>query len=449
MNILRVFASAFVRRLAIAAALVFLAWLGVGRAHAQAMDKPAAYAAAQAWLNSNFPVAGVAPDKQVKCLKDVYGGSPGVGSYHARIMPSSSGCDDLASHYKYAEFGYRSNSCSARPSLSNVSFQGAKFCSAGCEYEPDDVAPENKNSVDFSFFGMPTSIRHVKRLRPTGGVCESLPNPSDPQPDICVQQGTLTQCVTPDGKHCAMSSTGKKFCFEPKEYGTKTSGNEAMTKSPADKPLNLPPVPPKNGGDWEKKGEGTVSTTINNVTDNSKVTNNLSSYGDKGSGASGGGAQGESNAGSGDGGDKGDGKGDKDYGSVGGGGTCKEAFSCTGGDPVLCAIAKQQFAARCEAENRFGSGDGAGDFPGEGEGEGDPKPEDYNKTVTVGLSMIDQGGLGLPTSCPRFEVMQTSWGDFSFDDQSWCEILSVARTCLLFLGAFIALGILMGWGGKD
>jgi len=368
------------------------------------------------------------------------------------LVPGSwTSCGTYVTQFDY--FYDVNGSCAKQPSLRNVAYQGATYCQSGCVYEPDDVAQSDPNSVDFSFFNSPSTIRSAKRMRPTGGTCQSLPDPPEKQPDVCATQGTLTQCVTPEGNHCAQSSSGKKFCWEPKEHGTKTSGNEAMTKSPADKPVNIPPVPPKNGGEWEKKEQVTMSTTINNVTDNSKITNQLSSYGSGGSGASGGGASGQPNAGSGDGGGKGQGEGEGpgkgDFGTVSGGGRCDQTFSCSGGDPVLCAIATQQYLARCEASDRAAGGDGVGDFPGGGDSHGDPNPEDYNRTVKVGISMLDTGGLGMSNQCPRFDVGQTSWGDFSLDQESFCEILAVARMCLLFIGAFMALGILMGWGGKD
>ncbi|MEN5206692.1 hypothetical protein ABE493_01025 [Stenotrophomonas terrae] len=454
----RIFVTVAVRRVVVLLVIAVLGWLGISSA--RAVDRGEAFALCNAAIARTMTRYGPVtannwPRVEINCRESV--GPPelkkGVFAASVLVNPSTPVCisSEGAVPSTSCQFEYR-GSCESRAVLQNASYQGPSYCQQGCAYVPDDVAPLNPNSIDFSFFNQDRIIKHAKRLRPTGAICESLPNPPDaPQPDVCVTQGTLTQCVTPEGKHCASGASGKKYCWDADEHGTKTSGNEAMTKSPVDKPVNLPPVPPKNGGEWEKKGEGTVSTTINNNTDNSKITNNVSNYGDKGSGAAGGGSDGEGNGGSGDGSGKGDGEGEGgkgDFGSVGGG-TCEGGFTCTGGDPVLCAIAQQQYQARCEAEGRFGDGAGAGDFPGGGEGDSDPDPEDYNKTVKVGLSMIDTGGLGMPTQCPTFEAISTSFGDFSVDAESWCQILGVARSCLLFLGAFMSLGILMGWGGKD
>lgn len=119
--------------------------------------------------------------------------------------------------------------------------------------------------------------------------------------DQCVQQGSLTQCVKSDGKQCAVSSSGKQFCWSPGEAGTKSSGNEGATKSPASANINAPKAPPANGGDWQQAGQGTSSTTAGGNTTNYNVTSWTSSYGSEGNGG-----------GDGDGDGDGDGEGDGD-----------------------------------------------------------------------------------------------------------------------------------------
>ncbi|MBD9377937.1 hypothetical protein IB228_11285 [Pseudoxanthomonas sp. PXM04] len=121
----------------------------------------------------------------------------------------------------------------------------------------------------------------------------------------------MTQCLTADGRTCAVASSGKKFCWEPTESGIKASGNEAATKAPEGTSIKPPPKAPNNGGDWQQGGTGTVSVTTGGVTNNYNTTNWNSSYGNQGSGANGGGADGEGNGGSGDGsGEEGEGDGD-------------------------------------------------------------------------------------------------------------------------------------------
>jgi hypothetical protein len=134
-----------------------------------------------------------------------------------------------------------------------------------------------------------------------------------------VQQGTLTQCVKSDGTIC--TGKNKQFCFKPGESGIKTSGNEAASNVPDGKASKVPPVPPANGGDWEKIADALVKVSETKggttTTNNSTINNYGSSYGSSGSGASGNGAAGQSNGGSGDGsgsgnGSDGDGDGEDD-----------------------------------------------------------------------------------------------------------------------------------------
>lgn len=101
-----------------------------------------------------------------------------------------------------------------------------------------------------------------------------------------------------DGRHCAVSSSGRQFCWEPGEAGTKVSGNEASTVSPQGAEVNPPPVPPKNNGSWQPGGSSTVTVTTGNTTNIYNVTNHQSSYGSSGSG---GGAEGDPGNGGGSG----------------------------------------------------------------------------------------------------------------------------------------------------
>lgn len=321
------------------------------------------------------------------------------------------------------------------------------MCSGGCAYAAD----LNGGAIERTQVAGQT-ISKVGRMLPTGESCTvgdgtAIPNTGDK--DECVQQGTLTQCVKANGDLCSQSSNGKRFCWSPTEAGVKTSGNEAASKVPAGQSANIPPVAPTNGGDWQQKSTTPVTQTVtNNSTtnvQNSTINHYESSYGKEGGGAKGGGAEGEKGSGSGSGSGEGDGDGDGDgHGEVSGGGSCEEPIACSGGDPVLCAIARQQYLARCEADARFK--EGHGDIPVEDVGD-DPDPADGHRRVTLGLSRIDQGGFLGGGSCPQFEVADTSFGPFQVDGDQWCQLIGVARVCLLLLGAFIALGILMGRGG--
>lgn len=447
MNLPRIFASAVARRLAYVLVALALGWLGIGTARAAGEPEQCrSYGmAVQQGCTQGlaFSLASTALAMQAPSLQ-AYIAQNGSNSVCV-FWTTPSGC-----YYQY--FWAPDKSCSAQPPLYNVRYQGA-VCSGGCSYEPStsgqDVARTN------SIGGV--AFQYATNMVPTGNACtvQDITDPVPDDQDQCVQQGTLTQCVTKDGDICTQASNGKRFCFGHDEAGVKTSQNEAASKIPGGLPSNMPPVPPTNGGDWTKIGETPITqTTTNNnttITNNSTINNYSSSYGSSGTGASGGGASGEPNGGgSGDG--DGDGGGDGDdpgHGTVGGGATCEQGFTCTGGDPVLCAIAQQQYMARCEASGR---GDGeVGPFPGTGDGGAgdDPSPADSHRTASPGLGWIDTTGILGGGSCPQFESVTTRFGDFTINGDDWCQIIGIARAALLIFGAFIALGILMGWGGKD
>ena len=207
--------------------------------------------------------------------------------------------------------------CSAQPDLVNARLEGkAGGCSGGCAYAPVLGGGETYRITTIKG----VNFTHATRLGPTGEACTvstEAPEPTTGNEDQCVQDTTLTQCVKKDGSLCTKSSTGKQFCWSPGESGIKTSGNEAASNVPEGKEAKVPPVAPKNGGEWEKVGDASVSISEtkngSTTTSNSTINNYNSSYGSSGSGASGNGASGQSNGGSGDGSGSGsDGDGDDD-----------------------------------------------------------------------------------------------------------------------------------------
>lgn len=437
MNLPRIFASALARRLAYVLVALALGWLGIGTARADgeptqcrtpSQAQREGCTQALAYSLASTALAMQDPPRQA------YIAQSGSNSVCVR-WTTPSGC-----YHEY--FWAPDKSCSAELPLYNVRYNGnSGICSGGCSYAADT----DGGSVQVVTIGG-QQITLAALMTPTGQACTvaEMPEPIPSQDDSCIQHQTLTQCVKPDGRTCAKSSSGKEFCWQPTEHGTKTSGNEAATKSPSTENVNIPPVAPPNGGDWKQQAQSTV--TINNNTSN--VTNWQSSYGNQGGGAAGGGADGQPNGGNGDGAGDGDGDGD-DHGTVSGGATCEQPLACAGGDPVLCAIAQQQYLARCEASGR---GDGeVSPFPGTGDGGAgdDPSPADSHKTASPGLGWIDTTGILGGGSCPQFESVTTRFGDFAINGDDWCQIIAIARAALLIFGAFIALGILMGWGGKD
>lgn len=443
MNLPRIFASAVARRLAVVLVALVLGWLGIGSAHAYwpMPDEGAAYAACRAVESRH--IANV--NTRVYSDNCSSGGGTSMSCYGY----SSGGGQVVPCNYEDSSFSWPSGkTCSTRPptsgGLARVPADAEPAsCDNGCA-----VRPGTQATLGVQLGSGGPMFYNMDGWLPTGDVCAPAPDDTGGGNDgeQCATQGNLTQCVKPDGRHCATASSGKQFCWQPTEHGTKTSGNEAATKSPPGESANIPPVAPPNGGDWKQQAQSTV--TINNNTSN--VTNWQSNYGNQGGGAAGGGADGQSNGGNGDGTGDGDGEGDgDDKGTVSGGANCDQPLACSGGDPVLCAIAQQQYLARCEASGR---GDGeVSPFPGTGDGGAgdDPSPAESHKTASPGLGWIDTTGILGGGSCPQFESVTTQFGDFAINGDDWCQIIAIARAALLIFGAFIALGILMGWGGKD
>lgn len=187
--------------------------------------------------------------------------------------------------------------CAARPALTSgwgtIGVSGS--CQGGCVYGagPGSQQMTVNGTIYFSRAG----------AQANGSVCDGKPEDGqEVGEDQCSTINNLTQCVTSNGKHCAVASSGKRFCWNPNETGTKVSGNEAATKSPEGVAVNNPPVPPKNNGDWQTTGQGGMSSSQGGNTTNYNVTNHTSNYGSNGSG---GGAEGEGSGG-------GDGEGDGD-----------------------------------------------------------------------------------------------------------------------------------------
>ncbi|WFC43781.1 hypothetical protein [Pseudoxanthomonas sp. SE1] len=204
--------------------------------------------------------------------------------------------------------------CNSKPPMTNVRFQVAggiagSACSGGCEYIVDlqsGSGPAGLTTIGgVQFYRAPSMV-------PSGSTCTNGNQPITNDSEACATQGNLTQCVKPDGQHCATASSGKQFCWQPGENGIKASGNDAATKSPDGTTPKPPPLPPNNGGEWTQTGQSTVTTTINDTTQTSNVTGWQSSYGSQGQGANGNGASGEGNSGSGSGSGLGNGNGNGD-----------------------------------------------------------------------------------------------------------------------------------------
>lgn len=295
--------------------LIGLAFFGVGTAHAQAScsfpTESEAYAAAldAAKRCAAQRGAGWSP-RTYKVPHHVCAGQwNGDAAYS---LGGYGGCDGINAGYTWSAGG----SCSSRADMLNVRYDGGgSMCSGGCVYAPVIGAREGNRVVKVkSSTGGSHEVTKADRMAPTGEACtvsKEMPEVFNGQ-DQCFQDPKLTQCVKQDGTICA--GKNKQFCWSPGEHGIKTSGNEAASLVPEGKSANLPPVAPKNGGEWEKVADALVTIAENkngnSTTNNSTLNNYESSYGSGGNGASGNGASGEGNGGSGDGTGSGNGDGE-------------------------------------------------------------------------------------------------------------------------------------------
>lgn len=233
---------------------------------------------------------------------------------------------------------------------------------------------------------------NMSGAKPTGAVCSGgEAAPQAVTQDDCTTIGNLTQCVTSSGKHCAVSSTGRKFCWTPGETGAKASGNEAATKSPQGVTINPPAKPPANGGQWQETATGTATVNGSGGSTTYNVTNHTSNYGAEGEG---GGAEGE-----------GDGEGEGDEGQP--------------------EWTKGEEPAREDA----GEDDDVTDFG-----------------IGISPDLLDReeifGGGSCPTF-PSFQIMGVSVSPSS-DIPQWCTLVAIMRAAVLIMAAFAALSILTG-----
>lgn len=364
-----------------------------------------------------------------------------TGSTSVTIWIRLNGCSS-ANHKLYTRTFPSGKTCTARPPLGAGWFQTGTgpTCKDGCQYG-DSSGGEFTNVTLFPGTPAAVAFRNEQGGQiPSGGLCNN--DTEAPKPlteEQCKTVGTLTQCMMPNGKHCAQASSGKKFCWNPNEAGTKVSDNEGATKSPEGKPNLAPPIPPSNNGQWEQTGSG--GTTVNNNGSTTNYTNNTynSSNGNTGNGGGNTNPDGSENPGEGDGED------DKPN-TVAGGSGCGEgaAPTCSGTSCTAEAFASliQQWRSRCADEDARGEyeGDassGASNAGGDDEGgtvaglwdnEGTAPTIDHGK-VNIG------GGLVIPTVM----IFDTSWTV----PAEFYDALNIIK--FIVIAAFTIAGLVVLW----
>lgn len=292
----------------------------------------------------------------------------------------------------------RDKTCSTRPPSSGGFYLAGEqsSCSEGCRYDKGNV-------VDTMKIGGKSYFQN-SGAKPTGDICiyDASKDDTPVTEDQCQQAGTLTQCVTKDGKHCAIASTGKKFCWKPAETGTKVSGNEAATKVPQGAEVTAPPKPPADGGEWQNSGSGSMSGGSGTTTSNFDITGWNSNGDGKGSGESGG------NDGGGDGNGKGDGDGQGDNPGAGIGDLYK------GTDKTVAGLMGSFYAQASNAP--------------------------VMKGLTNFMSINSNGG-----SCPVFTLPASEyWKSMTFDAHcsgTWLQMLQAMGWIVLAIAAYIAVRI--------
>lgn len=408
MNVVRMFASAIVRRLAVLLIGGVLAWAGCD-AKAQVAGCPGNSTPGSgtgcgtqggAYSSCMAAAASYTGSKSAAC-EEVRG--TGSWRYYACTRSgSSSGCNGFPYYYFPA-----TALCSAQAPQSGGYYRlgsTANSCTEGCVFSPAAGASTSQQVIA----GV-TYLSTSQRV-PTGDVCSANDGGGGTEvtEEECHTQGNLTQCIRPDGKHCAQASTGKRFCWSPSEAGTKQEGNEGATKSPTGTAINPPKNPPPNGGDWTSTGSGGMSNTSGGTTNNYTITNWNSSYGNTGNGG------GSTNP---DGSENGNGDGDGD-----------------------------------------GEDDGNGPGPSTGESLGDlyTPTEDTAASLmqaffnaagdTALLSQIGTffGNCGYAGTCPQWSYETDFTGNMTFAqlcDGTIADILNFAGFCVLAVAAFGAFRI--------
>lgn len=392
MNIRRIVVGTLVRRLVVILLAALLGWLGLTDAKATAYaDQGIAWAA----CNNRAATVGAQNNTQYACFQHQ---SNGYRTCQASYTPESA-CNNPGG---YTATWPTNAGCAARPPTSGGYYQAgtsAMWCNSGCAYT-GGAGTQALTVHGKTYYKMPS-------MTATGAVCDYAQNEgSQVTQEECSTQGNLTQCVRPDGKHCAVASSGKRFCWNPDESGVKQEGNEGATKSPTSTAINAPKNPPPNGGDWQSGGNGTVGTSSGGTTNNYNITNWNSSYGNQGNGG------GSTNP---DGSENGNGDGD-------------------------------------------GDDDGNGPGPSTGEGLGDlyTPTEDTAASLmqsffnaagdTALLSQINTffGNCGYSGTCPQWSYETDFTGNMTFAqlcDGTIADILNFAGFCVLAVAAFGAFRI--------
>lgn len=403
MSLSRIFAGAFIRKLAFIAAAalvaVVLSMFGIGNAHAQvapqgcgdtslgwgnpAPDPPIcadegeanefSRLAALAAKNSQAPTTAITQDLKATQSCSV---TPIQGVFYCYIR-----WQIKAGLTYFAERKYPSNNTCTTRNV-GLGLNGAvkwkpgsdKDCLSGCEYKI--VSGLQTRSVSANSPGqisVRTGVMYGGTWEYSGPTCQNVPGidsgrekEKQTKPE-CVPAGSgRTYCVKPNNDFCATASSGRTFCWTPGLEGTKTDGPNTQTIQNG----NQPPSPPPGSTHTNTTNisnvtnSSTSNTTINNYTTNSGEAAGPTNEGtgadaDGVPGGSGSGTPGGTGTGTGGEDDEGD-----DESSSGGSGC--ESPPVSTGSPLLGAIIQQTYATKCAIKEGLGSLKGEGQCSDQG-----------------------------------------------------------------------------------
>ena len=254
----RIFASAIARRLAYLLVLLLLAWLGMGKAHAQSCTQQAPCDQGEAYsLAEAHSYESSANHNLGKGSAPLLGGHDAtLGSYYCIVRDKTgngySTCPDEPIYFYY----YLSQSCSARSGSSDwdpqrIYLGSLPQCVSGCKM--------SHGPVTTTTFGGVTTY-NTEGTQYTGETCDAQPSDtrtketitdnSDTQ-DECVPIDGQTACMMSNGDYCATSSTGKQFCWTPTQTGEQLDGNDAQVKGEQGEPVTSPDVTIPDS-DWQR-----------------------------------------------------------------------------------------------------------------------------------------------------------------------------------------------------
>lgn len=278
MNIGRIFAHAFVRRVAYVFAALLLAYIGIGKAHAQSDNHPT-----QSEANSHC-------DSVVSGNVNAWCASQSPGNYEPRSVVDVK-CEANVGNMYYEEQGRCMGKNGAieiqvasYTSGTNAFHMWATSCPAGTAPDPTDgytcrspgeicqarnedlgdaLVPRTWTSkcIAGCTLGMKPGYSTTNvaggdtiyrgQLEYSGASCGAVVPPGpETTPDVdqdrqeCVPIAGQTACVKPDGKICASASTGKQFCWAPGETGFKSDQGVGQVRGPGATTPTLPPPPP-------------------------------------------------------------------------------------------------------------------------------------------------------------------------------------------------------------